>query len=161
GIPAAMLPRVFDLFMQVDRSERTQGGLGVGLSLVRTLVEMHGGSVEARSDGPGRGSEFTVRLPLAAERTPSAAGASEHTSGAPNRSMRRVLVVDDNTDAAQSMAMLLRVLGHDVRTAPDGPAALEMAGEFQPEIAFLDIGLPGMCGLELARQLRTSASGES
>src|SRR5262249_8730392 len=112
-------------------------------------------------DGPGQGSEFTVRLPLAAERTPSAAGATEHTSGAPNRSMRRVLVVDDNTDAAQSLAMLLRGLGHAGRTAPDGPAALVVASEFPPGIAFLDIGVPGMCGLELARQLRTSPSGES
>ncbi|MFL5340760.1 MAG: PAS domain S-box protein [Gemmataceae bacterium] len=162
GIPREMLPRVFDLFTQVDRgSDKTQGGLGVGLSLVRNLVEMHGGSVSAHSDGPGRGSEFTIRLPLAAERPAAAGGPNGPQAGAAARPMRRVLVVDDNTDAALALGMLLRMLGHDVRTAPDGPAALEEVAEFRPEVAFLDIGMPGMSGYDLARQLRATPGGES
>jgi CheY-like chemotaxis protein len=160
GIPAAMLARVFDMFMQVDRSPgRAQGGLGVGLTLVRAMLEMHGGTVEVRSDGPGRGSEFTIRLPLAPERR-SSQGDGERQGGAAAPLLgRRVLVVDDNVDAAQSLAMLLRILGHDVRTAHEGNAALVAAHAFQPEVALLDIGLPGMSGHELARRIRGEPGG--
>ena len=161
GIAAEMLPRVFDMFMQVDRSSgRGQGGLGVGLALVRTLLDMHGGTVEARSDGTGRGSEFTVRLPVAPERRPPQGRGETEGGVAIPLPVRRVLVVDDNADAAQSLAMLLRMLGQDVRTAPDGHSALEAARVSMPEVAFLDIGLPGMTGHELARRLRGAPDGD-
>jgi PAS domain S-box-containing protein len=153
GIPAEMLPKVFDLFTQVDHSlDRAQGGLGLGLALVQKLVELHGGSVEAHSDGPDKGSEFVVRLPLPAE--------AVHVQPRPEQvspvrsATRRVLVVDDNADAVASLALLLRLAGHEVRTAGDGPAALELAPRFRPEAVLLDIGLPGMDGYEVARRLR-------
>jgi CheY-like chemotaxis protein/nitrogen-specific signal transduction histidine kinase len=157
GIPAEMLPRVFDMFTQVDRSlERAQGGLGIGLSLVRGLVELHGGTVEAHSAGAGRGSEFVVRLPLPAqapaEPAPAADAAPPGGNGTGRR--RRVLVVDDNADAAESLAMLLGLLGYEVRTAHDGPAALREAAAFRPDVALLDIGMPGMSGHDVARRLR-------
>jgi PAS domain S-box-containing protein len=154
GIRPDLLPHVFDLFVQGDSSlERARGGLGIGLTVVRKLVEMHGGSVSAHSEGPGRGSEFVVRLPAleVAPRPP------EQREGAPSpraAAARRVLVVDDNVDAADSVAMLLRFWGHDVRLAYNGPQALEVAGRFQPELVVLDIGLPGMNGYEVARRLR-------
>lgn len=161
GISPEILPRIFDMFMQADRtSERGQGGLGVGLTLVRTLVEMHGGTVEARSGGPGHGSEFIVHLPLAPERRPSSRGQDVQTAPTSALPPRRVLVVDDNEDAAQSLAMLLRILGQDVRTARDGRQALREAREFRPQVAFLDIGLPEMTGYDLARRLRGEAGGE-
>jgi CheY-like chemotaxis protein len=161
GIAAEMLPRVFDMFMQVDRSSgRGQGGLGVGLTLVRTLVDMHGGTVEARSNGTGRGSEFTVRLPVAPERRPSQGRGETEGGVTVALPLRRILVVDDNADAAQSLAMLLRMLGQDVRTAADGQSALEAARVSMPEVAFLDIGLPGMSGHELARRLRGEPDGD-
>jgi signal transduction histidine kinase len=155
GIPAGMLARVFDLFTQVDAAlDRVEGGLGIGLTLVRSLVEMHGGTVEALSDGPGQGSEFVVRLPVLVEGPEAAreapAGGSE---GVPGPS-RRVLVVDDNRDAADSLALLLKLMGHEVRTAYDGPAALQEARAWRPEVVLLDIGLPGMTGYEVARRLR-------
>ncbi len=155
GIPAEMIGSVFDLFTQVDRSlDRSQGGLGIGLTLVRQLVEMHGGQVEAHSDGPGRGSEFVVRLPaLAAEAVSEAPPPAP--AGPPARGPgRRVLVVDDNWDAAESLALLLEVAGHQVRTCPDGRSALEAAEQFRPEAVLLDIGLPGMDGYEVARRMR-------
>ncbi len=153
GIPAEMLPRIFDLFTQLGRSlDRSEGGLGIGLTLVRRLVEMHGGSVHASSLGLGRGSEFVIRLPALAEAPtpapPHPGGGS--AAGAP----RRILVVDDNADAAESLAMLLRLKGHDVRTAHDGAAALDVARTFGPQVVLLDIGLPGMDGYEVARRLR-------
>jgi PAS domain S-box-containing protein len=152
GISADMLPTVFDLFTQVDRTiDRAQGGLGIGLTLVRRLVEMHGGSVEARSDGAGRGSEFVVRLPLASG---EAAPEPPPPSTAAGSKVLRVLVVDDNRDSADSLAMLLELLGHETRVANDGPGALRAAEEFGPEVVFLDIGLPGMDGYEVARRLR-------
>jgi signal transduction histidine kinase/ActR/RegA family two-component response regulator len=155
GIPADMLPRVFDLFMQVDRSiHKAQGGLGVGLSLVRTLLQLHGGTVEVSSDGPGQGSEFTVWLAIAPKRESSRNDGEEQGGSSAFPPLRRVLVVDDNVDAAQSLAMLLRIMGQDVRTAHNGNTALEVARSFRPEIAFLDIGLPGMSGHELARRIR-------
>jgi PAS domain S-box-containing protein len=154
GIPPDMLGKVFDLFTQVDRSlARSEGGLGIGLTLVKNLVELHGGTVGAYSEGPGKGSEFVVRLPvLPTPQAPDAGPAEPAPGRAPPP--RRVLVVDDNADAADSLAMLLRVDCHEVRTAHDGPTALETAEWFRPEVVFLDIGLPRMDGYEVARQLR-------
>lgn len=155
GIAAAMLPRIFDLFVQAERRlERSQGGLGIGLTLVKRLVELHGGRVEAHSPGLGRGSEFVVRLPAAPDPAFSASvigpGADlQHAAPA-----RRVLVVDDNVDAADSLAMLLKLGGHEVRVAYDGPTALLVAQAFHPQIALLDIGMPTMDGYEVARRLR-------
>jgi signal transduction histidine kinase/DNA-binding response OmpR family regulator len=154
GIPAEMLPCIFDLFTQVERSlDRSQGGLGIGLTLVKRLVELHGGTVEAASAGAGRGSEFTVRLPLLAEppRNSAHLGNSQPDAQA---TPRRVLLVDDNPDAVDSLATLLRLQGHDVRLAHDGVVALKTAESFQPEVILLDIGLPGMDGYEVAERLR-------
>jgi signal transduction histidine kinase/DNA-binding response OmpR family regulator len=159
GIPGEMLAQVFELFTQVDRSlDRSQGGLGVGLTLVQRLVEMHDGSVRAFSEGQGRGSEFVVQLPLAPVAADSPAqsnGAVPSEPGAPVRF--RVLIVDDNVDAADSLAMLLGLLGHEVDLAYDGPSALEAAGRFQPQVVLLDIGLPILDGYEVARRLRTAS----
>jgi signal transduction histidine kinase/DNA-binding response OmpR family regulator len=153
GIPSEMLSSIFDLFTQVDRSlDRAQGGLGIGLTLVHQLVELHGGRVEAFSAGPNQGSEFVVHLPtLVEEPQPSANGAAKPS--APQR-RSRVLVVDDNADAARSLAMLLEVSGQDVRICYDGPSALAESETFQPEVILLDIGLPSMDGFEVARRLR-------
>jgi PAS domain S-box-containing protein len=157
GISADLLPRVFDLFTQGDRSlARSEGGLGIGLTLVRSLVEMHSGRVEAHSDGPGRGSEFVVRLP-ALRSVVRTAGSGEGEVWTPSPSSRRVLVVDDNVDSAESLAVLLRIEGHEVRTAHDGPAALQEAQAFRPEVVFLDIGLPRMDGYDVAVRLRELA----
>ena len=154
GIPAEMLPRVFDLFSQADHSlDRSQGGLGIGLTLVRSLVEMHGGSVQAFSGGSGKGSEFVVRLPAAAGLRQGAPAPQDDGRPAPPPS-RRILVVDDNVDGAESLALLLKMLGHAVFIAHNGPAALESARTMLPEIILLDIGLPGMNGYEVARKLR-------
>ncbi|HEX8200363.1 MAG TPA: PAS domain S-box protein, partial [Isosphaeraceae bacterium] len=159
GIEAQMLPEVFGMFVQVGRhAGRSQGGLGIGLGLVRTLVQMHGGTIAAHSRGPGQGSEFVLRLPVPAEPAPDGEHPAQVTSrnpftGAPPR--RRVLVVDDNVDAATSLAKLLaRLMGQEVRVAHDGPDALGLAGEFRPEVVLLDIGMPGMDGYEVARRLR-------
>jgi PAS domain S-box-containing protein len=154
GIPPDVLPRVFDLFAQADSTlARSEGGLGIGLTLVKRLAELHGGTAAAHSDGPGKGSTFTVRLPLpaaaAAPVAPSRAGRP-----APDGPRRRVLVVDDNVDAAESLAALLQVHGHEPRTAHSGPDALAAAGEFRPDLVLLDIGLPGMDGYAIARALR-------
>ncbi len=158
GIPPEMLGRIFDLFHQVDPSiARSQGGLGIGLTLVRRLVEMHGGSVEARSEGAGKGSAFTVRLPLSGPPAapapapgPSAPAVATSTGGGP----RRVLVVEDNADSAAALAELLRLWGHEVRVAHDGHAGVAEARAFAPDLVLLDIGLPGMDGYEVARALR-------
>ena len=152
GIPAEHLTSVFDMFTQVNRSSRrTQGGLGIGLTLVRSLVEMHGGQVEARSDGPGRGSEFIVRLPAAA-----AAPAEERPEMlAPQRPLAtRVLIVDDNRDAADMLANLLGRLGSSVRAVHGGEAALSELETFRPEAVLLDIGMPDMDGYQVARSIR-------
>ena len=151
GIPAEMIERVFDLFAQADRLPDTvHQGLGIGLTLVRRLVELHDGRVVARSPGRGQGSEFEVRLPLSTvaieRRAPVAT--------APGRRPRRILVVDDNEDAAESLAVMLRLGGHDVSTAHDGPSALEAAQARAPEVILLDIGLPGMSGYDVARTLQ-------
>jgi signal transduction histidine kinase/ActR/RegA family two-component response regulator len=153
GIPVDMLPNVFDIFMQVERSiEDSHGGLGIGLALVRKLVEMHGGTVAAESPGQGRGSTFTIRLPLAAEPNALATDADQvSTEASPSL---RILIVDDNLDAAESLAICLELKGHRTRRAGDGESALAVAAEFQPQTAILDIGLPGMDGYELARCLR-------
>ena len=152
GIPSEVLPRVFDLFAQAERSlDRSQGGLGIGLALVQRLVEMHGGRVEAHSS-LGRGSEFVVRLPVVP--APELQTISPTTRAAPTGPRLRVLAVDDNVDAAETMAMLLRASGHDVRTVHDGLAALETARAFRPDVVFLDIGLPKMDGYEVARRIR-------
>ena len=155
GMSPALLPKIFDLFAQGDRTlDRSQGGLGIGLTIVRRLVQMHRGSVEARSQGVGRGSEFVVRLPRLAAPPSGGAMPGGRDGGAPAPRSRRVLVVDDNVDAAESLAMLLRVWGHEVETAHDGPSALRAAAASHPEVLLLDIGLPGMNGFELAMQLR-------
>jgi CheY-like chemotaxis protein len=155
GIAPEMLTKVFDLFTQVDHSlDRSQGGLGIGLTLVRQLVDMHGGKVEARSAGSNQGSEFIVRLPALVRRTPSPQSANGTAVTNGKTSYRRILVVDDNADGANSLALLLRVTGHEVCIAHDGPAALESASAFHPEIVLLDIGLPGMNGYEVAEQIR-------
>lgn len=156
GIAPDMLPHVFDLFVQADQtSAKTQGGLGIGLTLVKNLVEMHGGRVEAHSEGLGKGCEFVVRLPLTARQAdePVDAKVAEVSQPAP-KSGHRLLVVDDNHDAAISLAMLLRMLGHEVEVANDGRSALEMAPAIRPSVIFLDIGMPGMDGYEVARRLR-------
>ncbi len=156
GIPADLLARVFDLFVQGDRRlDRAQGGLGLGLALVKALTLAHGGRVEARSAGPGHGSEFIVELPLGpAPAIPDVAGAGTEPAARARGAGRRVLVVDDNRDAAELLAEGLRLQGHDVRVAYDGPGALEIAGGFEAEVALLDIGLPVMNGYELAHRLR-------
>jgi signal transduction histidine kinase/ActR/RegA family two-component response regulator len=155
GMPADLLPHVFDLFTQGERTlARAEGGLGIGLTLARNLVEMHGGRIEAFSDGPGKGSEFAVHLPVMPA-TVAASPNSAHTSGeTPVTHACRILVVDDKPDAADSLALLLRVIGHEVRTAYSGPAALEAARQFAPEIIFLDLGMPGMDGYQVAQRLR-------
>jgi PAS domain S-box-containing protein len=156
GIPREILPRLFDLFTQSDRTlDRSEGGLGIGLTLVRRLAEMHGGTVEATSEGQGKGSEFIVRLPLA--KAPAKAPAAAPAAPA-QAQRRRVLAVDDNHDSAKTMTRLLQALGHEVRTAHDGAGALREAEAFAPEIVLLDIGLPGMDGFEVARRLRASRS---
>ncbi len=154
GIRPELLLHVFDLFVQEDRSlERSQGGLGIGLTVARKLVELHGGTIAARSEGLGKGSEFIVRLPVLQESVRPAAppGAGPPT---PATAPRRILVVDDIMDIAESTAMLLRMWGHEVRLAHNGPEAIQAAAEFRPDAVVLDIGLPGMSGYEVARHLR-------
>jgi CheY-like chemotaxis protein len=160
GIPSEMINRIFDMFTQVDSSqERTHGGLGIGLTLVKRLVEMHGGTVEARSDGPDHGSEFIVRLPvvvgLLRDSHPT------HGEGRPDSGKRRVLVVDDNENAAHILGLLLKALGNDVRTAFDGLSAIEVAEQFRPDIVLLDLGMPKLNGYETARRIRDQPWGKN
>jgi signal transduction histidine kinase/ActR/RegA family two-component response regulator len=155
GIAPAMLPDIFEMFTQADTSlGRSEAGLGVGLALARHLVEMHGGTIEARSEGIGRGSSFCVRLPVV--RIAAASAPPVQTTAPADAAACRVLVVDDNQDFATSLAMILRDLGNDVCVAHDGIEGLRAAEAFQPAVAFLDIGLPGLDGYELARRLRGS-----
>ncbi len=154
GIPAELLPRIFDLFVQSNRSlDRAQGGLGIGLSVVQRLIEMHGGAVSAASDGPGKGARFEVVLPLIDDPPEMRKGPSEQT---PVR--RRILIVDDNADSADSLAMILNHSGHTAQPVYGAADALEQAAAFDPEIVLLDIGLPGTDGYEVARQLRGRGS---
>jgi len=159
GIAADQVPRIFDLFTQVDTSlARSAGGLGIGLALVRTLVEMHDGTVEVRSAGLGTGSEFVVRLPITADLPePAPEPAVEEKA----HSVTRILVVDDNRDAADSLATLLQLMGNETHTAYDGDQALEAAPAFRPDVVILDIGLPGMSGYEVARAIRMQPWGKT
>ena len=158
GIPPAMLGRVFEMFERVTRGgEGVQEGLGIGLTLVRRLVELHGGTVTAHSAGLNRGSTFTVRLPAWQPLRPATAlspRATSHVEGVPEAARRRILVADDNHDAAMSLALLLEMEGHDVRRAYDGVEALAIADEFRPDVALLDIGMPRLDGYGAARELR-------
>jgi signal transduction histidine kinase/DNA-binding NarL/FixJ family response regulator len=154
GIAPDLLPRIFDLFVQEDRSlARSHGGLGIGLTLVRSLVERHGGKVEARSEGPGRGSELVVRLPVLATEARIAEPAQAAEAPAPP-DPARVLLVEDNVDAADALVELLRMWGHEVEVVHDGASAVAKAGEARPDVVLLDIGLPGMDGYQVARALR-------
>jgi PAS domain S-box-containing protein len=160
GIPAPMLPVIFDMFAQVDRSlERAHGGLGIGLTIVKRLIEMHGGTVEAHSEGHGCGTEFVVRQPIAASPAKEEKSAQDSDKAIPTIPRRRILVVDDNKDAASSLALLLKIFGHDTRMAHDGQNALDMATAFQPEIVLLDIGMPKMSGYDVCRQMRKQPAG--
>ncbi|WP_096462582.1 ATP-binding protein [Sulfurifustis variabilis] len=154
GIPPHILPHVFDLFMQADRSlDRKAGGLGIGLTLVKRLVDLHGGSVAAYSEGAGRGTEFTIRLPAA--EAPARAEAPPESRAAPaGEPADRVLIVEDHRETAESLAVLARLWGHRVRTVHDGHAALELARDYAPDLIILDIGLPGMDGYAVAQAMR-------
>jgi signal transduction histidine kinase len=157
GIPPEMLAKVFELFTQVERSlDRSRGGLGVGLTLARRLVELHGGRIDVASDGAGHGSEFTVRLPAISTPAPPAGAGNDPRPAEPvAQTPLRILVVDDNVDAADSVAWLFRQLGHDVRTTHDGRSAIELAGGFRPQVVVLDLGLPQLDGYEVSRRLRS------
>lgn len=155
GIDPAMLPRVFEMFTQVERtSEMAQGGLGIGLSIAKQLVEMHGGTIEAHSEGHAKGSEFIVRLPMVAATQSAASSQEQRSLQDPARGLR-ILIADDNQDAATSLALMLELEGHDVRTTHDGPSAIERAQEFRPDVILLDIGMPGLDGYETCRHIRT------
>lgn len=155
GMPPGLVQSAFGLFVQGDRAlDRSSGGLGIGLTMVKNLVQLHGGTVEAHSAGLGRGSEFLVRLPAwdgdAAELDETAVGPRRETP----RELFRVLIVDDSVDLAEGIAALLTDAGHDVRTAYDGPSGLDAAAGFRPEVVLLDVGLPGLTGYEVADRLR-------
>jgi CheY-like chemotaxis protein len=161
GIPSDLLPVVFEMFVQVDRSlERTRGGLGIGLTIAKRLVEMHGGTIEASSSGMGTGSEFTVRLPAAPDARTDDDADRARTAGA-ERAKRRILVVDDNVDSAQSLAMMLEIGGHTTHLAYDGLEAIEVAGKVQPEIVLMDIGMPRLNGYDACRRIRSEPWGRA
>ncbi|MFL6579823.1 MAG: MASE1 domain-containing protein [Burkholderiales bacterium] len=160
GIGAELLPKVFDLFMQGDRAlDRSEGGLGIGLTIARRIIEMHGGSIDASSSGPGQGSEFAVRIPLAPAPAPAANVALPDNGAVPRVEHRRLLIVDDHRENADTLATLLASLGHQVATAYDGRKAIELAQQIHPDAVLLDIGLPGMNGYEVARALRSAPQG--
>jgi CheY-like chemotaxis protein len=158
GILALHLPHIFEVFVQVDTAwQRAQGGLGIGLSLVKEFVGLHGGRVEAHSDGPGRGSEFVVRLPVAAAVAVEPPTSVAEKSRGPRR---RILLVDDNVDVTESLAMILGIMGHEVRTAHDGAAGVAAAAAFRPEMILMDLGMPLMDGYEAARRIRAETWGD-
>ncbi len=153
GISSELLPHVFDLFTQAERSlDRSQGGLGIGLALVKRLTELHGGTVEGHST-LGEGSEFVMRLPMMSADMPQAASPITENSHSTPRPLR-VLVVDDSADTVLSFSILLETLGHHVRTARDGPTGVQAAVDYVPDVVFLDIGLPGLSGYEVAQRIR-------
>ncbi len=157
GIPADKLPTIFEMFSQVQGAlSRSQGGRGIGLCLVKRLVEMHGGSVEARSEGPGKGCEFIVRLPIVVERTYARKAIDDSDKATPTSDLR-ILVVDDNKDAAETLAILLKVMGNTVRTAHDGEEAVAAAREFRPHVVLCDIGMPKLNGFEACRLMKHQA----
>jgi len=159
GIPKAMLDRVFDMFTQVDRSlERTRAGLGIGLSLTKSLVELHGGSIAAVSNGPGTGSEFVVELPgvVVGEKPKQSTSIPAHHPS----TQRRILVVDDNADSAESLAMLLRLQGNDTQVAGDGTEAVKKGADYKPDVILLDIGMPGMNGYDTCEIIRAEPWGK-
>jgi signal transduction histidine kinase len=156
GLSTEMLPRVFELFTQVGRSlDRSQGGLGIGLALVKKLLELHSGSVVATSDGLGKGSTFPVKLPLPEHTGHLGLASKSQIHRESEAAVRRILIVDDNKDGVESLRLLLELFGHRIQTASDGPGAFSRAIEFKPEVIFLDIGLPGLNGYEVARKLRS------
>jgi len=160
GIAKEMLGRMFDLFVQGERTiDRAEGGLGIGLMLVRSLTELHGGTVEAHSDGPGHGSEFVVRLRRGDTMHDALLDTPEQTAPVGVKQKVRVLVVDDNEDAALTIAEVLTELGYDVTVAHDGPQALASAERVRPDVVVLDLGLPVMDGFEVARRLRAASAG--
>lgn len=160
GIDRADFERIFNLFDQGARLTRDSagGGLGIGLSLARRIVELHGGAIAVESEGAGKGSTFSVRLPRGPAQITSAPRLHEEKPVAPPTARRRVLVVDDHVDAARMLELLLQYDGHETRVAHDGPAALKAAEEFRPEFVFLDIGIPEMNGYEIARRLKRAAN---
>jgi CheY-like chemotaxis protein len=156
GMSAEALAHAFDLFFQADRApERTQGGLGIGLSLARQLVELHGGTVQAASDGEGCGSRFTVRFPRSA---PAVSGTGGGQAPGHEIGRSRILLIEDNDDAREMLLMLLTLAGHEVFGACDGPTGIELAHSLVPDIVVIDLGLPGVDGYEVARQIRASRS---
>jgi signal transduction histidine kinase len=162
GIPRELVPKIFNLFSQVhQKSESPHGGLGIGLALVRRLVEMHGGVVTADSAGPGQGTEMVVRLPLIGVQATFMSFPTGEARKPPQISPRRILVADDNSDAVEALALQLRLAGHDVRSANDGVEALEVAESFAPQVVLLDLGMPRMDGYETARQIRRKWWGKS
>jgi len=153
GIPPDMLSRVFDIFTQVERSlEKAQGGLGIGLSIAKRLVEMHGGTIRARSEGHGHGSEFIVRLPARIGARPRRE--SEEPAVAPSKVRHRILVADDNADSATTLSLMLEVLGNEVFVAHDGVEAVELARKHRPQAILLDIGMPRMNGYDACARIR-------
>jgi len=161
GISADALDRIFDVFSQeTPPLDRAQGGLGVGLSLVRGLVELHGGTINARSGGPGTGSEFVIRLPLAPSAELKASRPQKEEAMRVQSEPLRILVADDNQDSAESLALLLQMMGHEVRTELDGARAVETAQAFQPQVVLLDLGMPQLNGYEAARRIRALPGGD-
>ena len=162
GIASEDLGKIFGMFVQgKEPLSRVGGGLGIGLALARTIAELHGGVIEAKSEGEGRGSEFTLRLPAAPAPVRPAEQAAPIQPSSQKAPTKRVLVVDDNVDAADTLGMLMRSLGHEVSVVYDGMQALQAAEEFRPDVVLLDIGLPGINGYEVARRLRGRKVGQS
>jgi CheY-like chemotaxis protein len=157
GIAEGQLPRLFEMFTQAHPTEQSQGGLGVGLTIAKQLVELHGGSIEARSGGPGQGAEFVVHLPLVEQ---PLATPVEQRPARPGRATRRlkVLIVEDNYDLVQMLEAAVRSMGHDVRKALDGQSAITAALAYRPDVVLLDLGLPVVSGLDVARELRQHAT---